>query len=65
MAKILWSARVAKRKLAKAALEMAVAEMDSVVNGPRAWGTQSENDVARHLALHAAEQLRLSETGSW
>lgn len=63
MSKMAWPARAAKRIVAEAALRGALVEIEKSrdVGGTREYGTSGNYKVARHLAHHAAEQLRLSE----
>lgn len=62
MSKLAWPAIAAKRIVAEAALRAALVEIEGARpgGGPRQSYT-SNYKVARHLAVHAAEQLRISE----
>ena len=62
MSKLAWQAKAAKRIVAEAALRAALVEIEEArpSGGPKASYTSSYK-VARHLAHHAAEQLRISE----
>lgn len=63
MSKLSWELRAAKRVVAEAALRAALQEIESArgTGGARTYRTSSEYKIAKHLALHAAEQLRMSE----
>lgn len=63
MSKLAWPVKAAKRIVAEAALRAAIVEVEKSreVGGPREYGSSGNYKVARALAHHAAEQLRLSD----
>ncbi len=62
MSKPTWQQKAAKRLIAESALRLALAEIEQHRNtgGPKSFHADGYT-VARHLAQHAADQLRLAE----
>lgn len=60
-----WTRTTAKRIVAEAALRAALEKIEAVrpTGGPQTstYGGANDYKVARHLAQHAADQLRLAE----